>query len=139
MGFCTLYGDMCGALAVLGDLWKTEVYELARWLNREGERIPAHILAKPPSPELRPGQLTTDSLPPYDVLDPVLRLLVEEDVPVSEVARRTGMAPGEVAGIFARMQKNEFKRYQYAPTLRVTERCWDGRRVPVAHSFLVEG
>lgn len=138
VGYCTLYGDMCGALAVIADLWKTEVYALARWLNRDGERVPRSTIDKPPSAELRPDQLDTDSLPPYGELDPVLRLLVEEELPVAEVAGRTGMARAEVARLQRLVMANEFKRFQYAPTLRVSGRSWSGRRVPVAHRFREE-
>ncbi len=136
VGFCTLYGDTCGALAVIADLWKTEVYELARHLNRSATRIPLHTLQKPPSPELRAGQLTTDHLPPYDQLDPVLRCLIERELSVSDTSRKTGMPLAEVKAIAARIERAEFKRFQYPPTLRVSDRCWDGRRVPVGHRFV---
>jgi NAD+ synthetase len=139
VGYCTLYGDMCGALAVLGDLYKTEVWALARHLNRERERIPRRSIDKPPSAELRPGQLDTDTLPPYPRLDPVLRLLVDEELPVAETARRTDVPVQEVAAIFARIQRNEFKRFQAPPALRVTDRCWVGRRMPLMHKYTVEG
>jgi len=138
VGYCTLYGDMCGAIAPIADLWKTEVYALARWLNRSGERIPQSSIEKPPSAELRPGQLDTDSLPPYEELDPVLRLLIEDRLPVEAVAERCGMDRDLVADLFRRVQLSEFKRFQYAPTLRVSPRCWGGRRVPVSHRFLSE-
>jgi len=135
VGYCTLYGDMCGGLAVIADLWKTEVYALARWLNRTGERIPQRSIDKPPSAELRPDQRDTDTLPPYGVLDPILKLLVENEMGVDAVARRLG-ADLEMVRTLARMvQRNEFKRFQFAPTLRVSLRCWVGRRVPVAHRF----
>lgn len=135
VGFCTLYGDTAGALAVIADLWKTEVYELARWINRERVLIPTHTIDKPPSPELRPNQLTTDSLPPYAKLDPVLQALLEDELAVEAVATKTGMPVDQVRAIQRRIEGAEFKRFQYAPTIRVTERCWDGRRVPVAHRF----
>jgi NAD+ synthase (glutamine-hydrolysing) len=135
VGYCTLYGDMCGGLAVIADLWKTEVYALARWLNRNGERIPAHTIDKPPSAELRPDQKDTDTLPPYEVLDPILRLLVEDEMGVDSVARRLDADPRLVRHLAHMVQRNEFKRFQYAPTLRVSLRCWVGRRVPVAHRF----
>ena len=135
VGYCTLYGDTCGALAPIADLWKTEVWALARFLNRDGERIPLRSIDKPPSAELRPGQLDTDSLPPYAELDPVLRCLVEEELSVAETAARTGMARERVAELFARIQAAEFKRYQYPPALRVSERCWSGRRMPVSHRY----
>lgn len=139
VGYCTLYGDMAGALAVIADLWKTEVYALARWINRDGERIPEPCLTKPPSAELRPGQVDRDSLPPYEVLDPVLRCLVEQELPVQETARRTGTPLETVAWIWRQVVRSEFKRYQYAPTLRVSDRCWGGRRMPVCHRFEEDG
>ena len=135
VGYCTLYGDTCGALAPIADLWKTEVWELARFLNRDGVRIPVNSIEKPPSAELRPGQLDTDSLPPYHELDPVLRMLVEQELPVGEVAARTGMARERVADLFAKVQGAEFKRYQYPPTIRVSGRCWEGRCAPVSHRY----
>jgi len=135
VGYCTIYGDTNGALAPIADLWKTEVWGLARWLNRDGVRIPVRSVEKPPSAELRPGQLDTDSLPPYPVLDPVLRCLVEEDLSVAETAARTGMPRERVADLFAMVMAAEWKRNQYAPTLRVSERCWGGWRLPVAHRY----
>jgi NAD+ synthase (glutamine-hydrolysing) len=135
VGYCTIYGDTNGALAPIADLWKTQVWELARWIDRDGERIPRRSIDKPPSAELRPGQLDTDSLPPYDVLDPVLRCLIEEDLSVEATAARTGVARATVAELFAKVQGSEWKRYQYPPTLRVSDRCWSGRRMPVAHRY----
>lgn len=135
VGYCTIYGDTNGAIAPIADLWKTEVYALARWLNRDGERIPRRSIDKPPSAELRPGQLDTDSLPPYEQLDPVLRCLVEQDLSVEATAARTGMARERVAELWARVNAAEWKRYQYPPALRVSDRCWSGRRMPVAHRF----
>lgn len=113
------------------------VYDLCRWRNDEAgiEIIPESVLTKPPSAELRPGQLDTDSLPPYEVLDPVLRCLVEQNLSVIETSERTGMARAGVAALHAKVQGAEFKRYQYPPTVRVSERCWSGRRMPVAHRF----
>jgi len=131
VGYCTLYGDMNGSLAPIADLWKTEVWRMARWINRGQERIPVRSIEKPPSAELRPDQLDTDSLPPYPELDPVLRLLVEEELSVAETAARTGMSRERTAALYAQVQLAEFKRYQYPPTLRVSERCWGGRRMPV--------
>ncbi len=135
VGYCTIYGDTNGALAPIADLWKTQVWELARWLNRDGVRIPSRSIEKPPSAELRPGQLDTDSLPPYPALDPVLRCLVEEDLSVAETAARTGMARERVADLFAKVMAAEWKRNQYPPTLRVSDRCWSGWRLPVAHRY----
>ena len=135
VGYCTLYGDMSGALAVIADLWKTEVYDLARWINRDSERIPDNSITKSPSAELHPDQADTDSLPPYDRLDPVLKHLVEDELPVDETAERTGMPRERVSDLFRLVMANEFKRYQYAPTLRVSDRCWGGRRLPVTHRY----
>ena len=135
VGYCTLYGDTNGGLAPIADLWKTEVWALARWLNREGERIPARTIEKPPSAELRPDQFDSDSLPAYEELDPVLRLLIEEELSVGEVAQQTGMPRGRVAAMYSKVQLAEFKRYQYPPTLRVSDRCWSGRRLPVSHRY----
>ena len=133
VGYCTIYGDTNGAIAPIADLWKTEVWALARWLNRDGERIPQRSIEKPPSAELRPGQVDSDSLPPYDQLDPVLRCLIEEELSVEATAQRTGMALAEVARLFRLTCASEWKRYQYPPTLRLTDRCWRGRRMPVCH------
>lgn len=135
VGYCTLYGDTCGALAPIADLWKTEVFQLARFLNRDSERIPLRSIEKPPSAELRPGQLDTDSLPPYHELDPVLRLLVENELSVADAASRTGMARERVADLFAKIQASEFKRSQYPPTIRVSGRCWEGRCMPISHRY----
>ncbi len=135
VGYCTLYGDTCGALAPVADLWKTEVWELARFLNRDGVRIPIRSIEKPPSAELRPGQLDTDSLPPYHELDPVLKLLVESELSVVDAAARTGMARERVADLFAKIQATEFKRSQYPPTIRVSGRCWEGRCMPISHRY----
>ncbi|MEC9047881.1 MAG: NAD+ synthase [Planctomycetota bacterium] len=135
VGYCTIYGDTNGALAPIADLWKTEVWAMARWLNRDGERIPASSIDKPPSAELRPDQLDTDSLPDYAALDPVLRSLVEEERSVEATAAQTGMARDEVERLFRLVQNSEWKRYQYPPTLRLSDRCWRGRRMPVSHRY----
>jgi NAD+ synthase (glutamine-hydrolysing) len=135
VGYCTIYGDTNGALAPIADLWKTEVWALSRWLNRDGERIPPRSIDKPPSAELRPGQMDTDSLPPYPELDPVLRCLIEEELSVEATAARTGMARERVADLFAKVHAAEWKRAQYPPTLKVSDRCWSGRRMPVAHRY----
>ena len=135
VGYCTIYGDTNGALAPIADLWKTEVWEMSRWLNRDGERIPANSIEKPPSAELRPDQLDSDSLPDYAQLDPVLRCLVEEELSVAATSEHTGMSRKEVERLFRLVQNSEWKRYQYPPTLRLTDRCWRGRRMPVSHSY----
>ncbi|MGC6486466.1 MAG: NAD+ synthase, partial [Planctomycetota bacterium] len=135
VGYCTIYGDTNGALAPIADLWKTEVWEMARWINRDGERIPTNSIEKPPSAELRPDQLDTDSLPDYAALDPVLQCLVEEELSVEATAAETGMARDEVERLFRLVQNSEWKRYQYPPTLRLSDRCWRGRRLPVSHRY----
>ena len=104
--YCTIYGDTNGALAPIADLWKTEVWEMARWINRDGERIPTNSIEKPPSAELRPDQLDTDSLPDYAALDPVLQCLVEEELSVEATAAKTGMAREEVERLFRLVQNS---------------------------------
>ena len=135
VGYCTLYGDMNGALAPIADVWKTDVYRLAHWLNRVGERIPGRTITKPPSAELRPDQKDSDSLPDYEVLDPILRGLVDEQRTVADVAEATGADRGLVARLAGMVHGTEFKRFQYAPTLRVSTRPWGGRQFPVSHRY----
>jgi NAD+ synthase (glutamine-hydrolysing) len=135
VGFCTLYGDTCGGLAVLADLWKTDVYDLARHLNREAEVIPAHVLEKPPSPELKPNQFTTDSLPPFSILDPILRALVEEECGPEEAAARTGAPLDLCREVQKKVYRAEYKRQQIAPVLRVSRKAWVGRAYPIVQRF----
>ena len=135
VGYCTLYGDMCGGLAIISDLPKTLVYDLARWINRMQEIIPKATLEKPPSAELRPNQTDQDSLPPYDQLDAVLALYVEENLPISEIVRR-GHDESLVRRITSLVDRNEYKREQAAPGLKVTGRAFGmGRRLPIAQRF----
>jgi NAD+ synthetase len=135
VGYCTLYGDMCGGLAVISDLPKTLVYELARWINRGKEIIPAATIAKPPSAELRPDQTDQDSLPPYDLLDAVLALYVEENLPISEIVAR-GYDQEVVSRIAGMVNRNEYKREQAAPGIKVTGRAFGmGRRLPIAQRY----
>jgi NAD+ synthase (glutamine-hydrolysing) len=132
-GYCTLYGDMVGALAVIGDVYKTEVYALARYANRGGELIPAATLTKPPSAELRPGQKDTDSLPPYDVLDPILRAYIEQYTSAEEIARTQGVDPTLVRQVIRLVELSEYKRQQAAPVLKVSRKSFGmGRRFPIA-------
>ncbi|MFP5233068.1 MAG: NAD+ synthase [Acidobacteriota bacterium] len=132
-GYCTLYGDMVGALAVIGDLYKTEVYELSRWLNREREVIPADTLTKPPSAELRPGQKDTDSLPPYDLLDPILRAYIEDYESAEEIARSQALDLEQVRRVIRLVELSEYKRQQAAPVLKVSRKSFGmGRRFPIA-------
>ena len=132
-GYCTLYGDMVGALAVIGDVYKTEVYALSRWVNREREVIPNDTLTKPPSAELRPGQKDTDSLPPYDVLDPIVRAYIEEYSSAEEIVRTQGVALGLVQKVIRLVELSEYKRQQAAPVLKVSRKSFGmGRRFPIA-------
>ncbi len=135
VGYCTLYGDMCGGLAVISDVYKTDVYRLARWLNRDRERIPEATLRKPPSAELAPGQLDQDSLPPYDQLDHVLRLYVEELVDPAELVAR-GLDPALVDRVIRLVVRSEHKRWQMAPGLRISAKAFgSGRRLPLAQRW----
>jgi NAD+ synthase (glutamine-hydrolysing) len=132
-GYCTLYGDMVGALAVIGDVMKTRVYELSRYANRAGEVIPASTLEKPPSAELRPGQMDTDSLPPYSVLDPILEAYVERYESAAQIAAEQGLEPALVAEVIKLVERSEYKRQQAAPVLKVTQKSFGmGRRFPIA-------
>ena len=135
VGYCTLYGDMCGGLAPISDLPKMRVYALARHLNRRAGRslIPESTLEKPPSAELRPGQTDQDSLPPYELLDRVLEGLVERSRPPAVVARETGAPLELVAGIARQVDRAEYKRQQAAPGLKVSTKAFgSGRRIPIA-------
>ena len=132
-GYCTLYGDMVGALAVIGDVYKTEVYELSRWVNREREVIPEDTLTKPPSAELRPGQKDTDSLPPYDVLDPIVRAYIEDYSSAEEIVRSQGVDLELVRKVIRLVELSEYKRQQAAPVLKVSRKSFGmGRRFPIA-------
>ena len=133
VGYCTLYGDMVGALAVIGDLVKTRVYAVCRWLNRDGEVIPRAILEKPPSAELRPDQKDTDSLPPYEVLDPILEAYVERYETPEQIAQAHGFPLELVRQVVRLVERSEYKRQQAAPVLKVTSKSFGmGRRFPIA-------
>jgi len=132
-GYSTLYGDMVGALAVIGDVFKTRVYALCRYINREREIIPKAILEKPPSAELRPDQQDTDSLPPYEVLDPVLEAYVERYETPDTIAKAHNLDPVLVRRIVKLVERSEYKRQQAAPVLKVTPKAFGmGRRFPIA-------
>jgi len=132
VGYCTIYGDMSGGLAVISDVPKTWVYRLARWINRHQERIPLPILTKPPSAELRPGQKDSDSLPPYDVLDAILQRHIEQHQSAAELVAQ-GFDPDTVQQVLHLVQSAEFKRHQAPPGLRVTDRAFGtGWRMPIA-------
>lgn len=133
VGYCTLYGDMVGALAVIGDLVKTRVYAICHWLNRDREIIPQAILEKAPSAELRPGQKDTDSLPPYEVLDPILEAYVERYEPFESIAKQHGFSLELVQQVVRLVERSEYKRQQAAPVLKVTSKSFGtGRRFPIA-------
>lgn len=135
VGYCTLYGDMCGGLAAISDVPKTMVYELARHLNAIRELIPLRTIEKVPSAELRPNQTDQDTLPPYDILDAILRLYVEQNLGVAEIVAR-GFDAGTVRWVTRKVDFNEYKREQAAPGLKVTSRAFGmGRRMPIAQRY----
>ena len=135
VGYCTLYGDMCGGLAVISDVPKMMIYQLARWLNRNREIIPAATIEKPPSAELRPDQRDQDTLPPYEILDPILELLIEDHLSPDEIIAR-GFDAQTVRWVVKRVAQNEYKRAQAVPGLRVTSKAFGvGRKMPVAQRF----
>ena len=131
VGYGTLYGDMCGGLAVIGDLYKTEVFDLCKWLNRNEEVIPWNTITKPPSAELRPDQKDSDSLPDYAVLDAILKSYIEEQKGPEEIIA-LGFDAETVNKSIALVNRNEFKRFQSAPILRVSKKAFGfGRRIPL--------
>ncbi|WP_421902925.1 NAD+ synthase [Maridesulfovibrio sp.] len=138
VGYCTIYGDMAGGLAVISDLYKTLVFRVCRWLNEQGkgEVIPVAIIEKPPSAELRPGQKDEDSLPPYDVLDRIIELRVEGHKAESEIIAETGFDVETVQHVLRLIRISEFKRKQAAPGLKITSRAFGtGWRMPIACRF----
>lgn len=151
-GYATLYGDMCGGLGVLSDVTKQQVYALAEWINRiegdkeaeegkgmnrKGEVIPRATIEKPPSAELRPDQKDSDTLPPYDVIDRVVQSYVEEHQDPVEIAEGYGFDLDVVEGIVRMIHRNEYKRRQSAPGLRVSERAFSvGRRFPIVQKWV---
>jgi NAD+ synthase (glutamine-hydrolysing) len=137
VGYCTLYGDMCGGLAVIADVPKTMVYDLARYINRDREIVPEATISKPPSAELRPNQTDQDSLPPYEVLDAILKRYVEECKSAAEIISETVYDEKLVRDIVRRIDLNEYKRKQAPPCLRVTTKAFGiGRRVPIAQRYV---
>jgi len=136
VGYCTIYGDMAGGLAVISDVPKTRVYELARYINRNRELIPDNTIEKPPSAELRPDQKDEDSLPPYALLDEILRLYIEENLNGVDIIAR-GYDEEMVRWIVRRVDLNEYKRQQAPPGIKVTGRAFGmGRRIPIAQRFV---
>lgn len=138
MGYCTLYGDMSGGLAVISDVPKTLVYELARFVNREKRLIPKRILEKPPSAELKPNQADQDDLPPYEILDPILKGYIEDLKSAGELVQM-GFDAHTVRRVIRKVDHNEYKRYQAAPGLKVTSKAFGyGRRYPLAQRYRKE-
>ncbi len=136
VGYCTLYGDMAGGLAVISDVPKLMVYELAKWINRERELIPHSTIEKPPSAELRPNQKDEDSLPPYGVLDRILRAYIEDLKSPQEIADKYDFDVKLVRDIAALVDRSEYKRKQAAPGLKITSRAFGlGRPFPIAQKF----
>ncbi len=136
VGYCTLYGDMAGGFALISDVPKTMVYALADEINRTAERIPRATIDKPPSAELRPNQKDTDSLPPYDVLDPLIEALVDRALPPGRAARAAAVPVALAREIARKIDAAEYKRFQMAPGPKVTARAFgEGRRYPIAQKF----
>ncbi len=136
VGYGTLYGDLAGGISVIGDVYKTEIFELAKYINKEQEIIPVHTIIKPPSAELRPNQKDSDSLPDYDVLDPILRLYIEGQKGPDEIISM-GYDEKLVNRILKMVNRNEFKRHQTAPVLRVSPKAFGmGRRMPIVAKYL---
>lgn len=136
VGYGTLYGDMCGGLSVIGDLYKTEVFALAHYMNKDGEVIPENTIAKPPSAELRPDQKDSDSLPEYDILDEILFQYIEKRQGPKEIISM-GFDEALVKRTLRLVNINEFKRFQTAPTLRVSPKAFGmGRRMPIVAKYL---
>jgi NAD+ synthase (glutamine-hydrolysing) len=136
VGYSTLYGDMVGGLAVIGDVYKHDVYALARWANRSGEKIPRSTIEKPPSAELAAGQLDSDDLPPYDALDAILAQAIEGGLGPAGVRPPPGMTAEQAAAIVRRVDRNEYKRRQAPLVLRVSSKAFGaGRRLPIVHRY----
>lgn len=138
MGYSTLYGDMCGGLGVIGDVYKTEVYRLCHYRNRVTPVIPRATLTKPPSAELRPNQKDTDSLPPYELLDKILYAYIEKNQTLAEMTKtfKNSVSHKLLSRIIRSVDHNEYKRRQSPPILRVTEKAWFGRRMPITNRFI---
>jgi NAD+ synthase (glutamine-hydrolysing) len=136
VGYTTLYGDSCGGLAVISDVPKTMVYELARFMNREREVIPQSTLTKPPSAELRPNQKDADSLPPYEILDPILLAYIEDNLSIDQIVEKTGTPRQLVKEILRKVDSSEYKRKQLPIGLKITSKAFGfGRRMPIAQKY----
>ncbi len=137
LGYCTLYGDMCGGLSVIADVTKTQVYALARWINRRQEIIPRAILEKPPSAELKPDQKDSDALPDYAIVDQVLQGYVEDCLSPEEISKRHGIPIDIVLDLIHRIHRAEYKRRQAPPGLRVSKKAFRvGRRYPIVQKWM---
>jgi NAD+ synthase (glutamine-hydrolysing) len=135
VGYATLYGDMVGGYAVLKDVFKTLVYDLARWRNKDGEVIPEGSISKPPSAELRPDQKDSDSLPPYDLLDAILVRYIERDMGVTDIIAE-GYDTSTVVQVAAMVDRNEYKRRQAAPGVKITVKAFGkDRRLPITNHY----
>ena len=141
MGYCTLYGDMAGGLCVLGDVYKTDVYRLAHYRNTVKPVIPDAVITKAPSAELRPNQKDQDTLPPYEVLDELLDLYIEQNKSRDEIfklmQKKRGITAEVVLGVLRKVDQSEYKRRQTPPLIRVTRKAWFGRRMPITNRFEV--
>jgi NAD+ synthetase len=140
-GYCTLYGDMSGGLAPIGDVLKTTIFQLADQLNKEAgaDRIPQSTITKPPSAELKPNQFDQDTLPPYEVLDQILQRYVEQDKTAEEILA-DGFDPVVVSKVIRMVDFSEYKRKQAAPVLKVSARAFGtGRRMPIAQRYVPSG
>jgi NAD+ synthase (glutamine-hydrolysing) len=136
VGYCTIYGDMAGGLGVISDVPKTTIYQLASWMNRDREIIPKSTIEKPPSAELKPNQKDEDTLPPYEILDQILQLYVEENLSARDIIAR-GFDEKTVRWVQRRIDLNEYKREQAAPGLKVTSRAFGmGRKMPIAQRYV---
>lgn len=137
MGYATLYGDMCGGLAVISDVTKVQVYALARWINRHEEIIPWNTIRKPPSAELRPNQKDSDSLPEYGIVDNVMQAYVEDHLSPEQIVVKFGYPKELVEDLVKRIHRNEYKRRQSPPGLRISEKSFStGRRFPIVQRFI---
>jgi len=135
VGYGTLYGDMAGGISVIGDVYKTDVYKLARYINREREIIPENIITKPPSAELKPGQFDTDSLPDYRILDSILYQYIELHKPADEISIE-GIAKSVIERVLMMINNNEYKRYQAPPVFRISSKSFGyGRKMPIVAKY----
>jgi NAD+ synthase (glutamine-hydrolysing) len=138
-GYATLYGDMVGGYAVLKDVFKTLVYDLSRWRNKQDEVIPQNTIDKPPSAELRPDQVDSDTLPAYEVLDAILQRYVEADLGVNELIDM-GFDPEIVSAVASMVDRNEYKRRQAAPGVKITVKAFGkDRRLPITNLYRARG